>query len=101
MSEIGDKLAQLRVRFIARAAADRAAIEQALDRLEAPPDATDALATIRRAAHSLSGSAGIFGFSEISAVAEEVEYALDSPPAETAELRSLCRPLLDLLDRLG
>jgi HPt (histidine-containing phosphotransfer) domain-containing protein len=78
----------LRERFRARAGADRVLISTALaagDRHE-----------LRRLAHGLSGSGGVFGFPEVSAVAEAVETAVEDA-ADQALLENLCHRLLDRL----
>lgn len=67
-----ERMAALRARFIARAAADRAALAEAG---QAGDDAE-----IRRIAHGLAGAAGTFGFPEVSAAALRVEEADDIRP---------------------
>ncbi|MFN3388742.1 MAG: Hpt domain-containing protein [Allosphingosinicella sp.] len=89
MSDFDARMAQLRARFLDRAAAERAQLVEAM--------AADDAAEIRRIAHSLSGAGGVFGFPAISASAQQVEETLDGPP-DPAALDRLCRALLDALD---
>ncbi len=53
------------------------AMEASLLRLEDTPDDADLLNAVFRAAHTIKGSAGLFGFDPIVAFTHEVESALD------------------------
>lgn len=88
MSDFDERMAVLRARFVARAAEQRAQLAAAL--LAEDRDET------RRLAHGLSGSAGVFGFPEISADAQALEEAVD----EGADSEALKRLAALLLDRL-
>ncbi|HEY0627096.1 MAG TPA: Hpt domain-containing protein [Allosphingosinicella sp.] len=88
MSAFDERMAQLRARFVVRAAEQREQLTAALmagDRDE-----------VRRLAHGLSGSAGVFGFPEISVDAQAVEEAVDEG-ASDEELKPLASKLLDRL----
>ena len=67
------------------------------------PDA-EALNGIFRAAHSIKGSSGMFGFDDITAVTHELETLLDrircGQMAPRAEMISLFLETRDLLQRL-
>lgn len=91
MSEFDDRMAQLRARFVARAAEQRAQLVAAL--LAGDHD------EMRRLAHGLSGSAGVFGFPEISADAQALEEAVDEGVEEEA-LKRLAGTLLERLKAL-
>lgn len=85
MTGFDEKMAGLRARFVVRAGEDRARLEAALaalDRVE-----------LKRLAHGLSGSAGIFGFPQITEEAQALEAALDSEAVDE-ELRRLSGLLL-------
>ncbi|MDT9600676.1 Hpt domain-containing protein [Sphingosinicella rhizophila] len=69
MNTFDERMEQLQTRFRLRAVADR-------ERLLAALAASD-LDEIRCIAHGLSGSGGVFGFTEISKAAERVELAVD------------------------
>jgi HPt (histidine-containing phosphotransfer) domain-containing protein len=88
MTEFAERMAALRVRFIARAAADREALLQALD--------TRDLGVLRRTSHGLAGTAGIFGFAALGNAAQQVEDALDAGAAWT-EVQEHCRLLTEAL----
>ena len=88
MSAFEQKMAQLRERFLLRAEDERAQLVAAAtvgDRAE-----------MRRLAHGLSGSAGVFGFPEIGLHAQALEEAVDRG-ADEEEIRRLCALLTDRL----
>jgi HPt (histidine-containing phosphotransfer) domain-containing protein len=89
VSAFDERMTGLRARFCARAAAERMQIAAAL--------ASGDLPEVRRLAHGLSGSGGVFGFPELSADAEAVEIAVDEH-REPGDLASLCERLLQRLD---
>lgn len=80
--------AKLAERFRLRARTDG-------DRLRAALGASDR-ATLGIIAHGLSGTAGTFGFAEISALAAELEEAFDGG----APLDAAAQRLLNALDQL-
>ncbi|MBA3669161.1 MAG: Hpt domain-containing protein [Sphingomonas sp.] len=89
MSDFDDRMAQLRARFVFRAQCERTQFEaamQSLDRVE-----------MKRLAHGLAGSAGVFGFHTISLDAQAVEVAVDAA-AKDDELRRLSSLLLRRLN---
>ncbi len=88
MSEFEEKMAQLRERFLTRAQEERAQLIAAV--------AAGDGAELRRLAHGLSGSAGVFGFPEIGLDAQALEEAVDAK-AEDGEIRRLCSALTDRL----
>lgn len=91
MNEFEDRMAALRGRFTERCPSDAAALRQAwTDRDHAE---------LRRILHGLAGSAGVFGYSELSASAREIEDALDSEAEEAIEAR--LRALLLNLEAIG
>jgi HPt (histidine-containing phosphotransfer) domain-containing protein len=67
MSEISDKMADLRRRFAVRAYEDAARIQVAFE-------AGDHV-EVRALAHRLAGAAGIFGFAEVGEAARALEDA--------------------------
>jgi HPt (histidine-containing phosphotransfer) domain-containing protein len=82
-------MAELRTRFLARARADRALLAIAVrqeDRDE-----------IRRLAHGLSGTAGVFGFASLGKAAEALETAVDEG-GDWPDLRRVGAVLLDELE---
>jgi HPt (histidine-containing phosphotransfer) domain-containing protein len=89
MSSFEEKMAELRGRFLARAAEERVLLQAALEEMNK--------GELRRLAHGLSGSAGTFGFAPLSADAQAVEEAVDmgAPDPELQRLGSI------LLDRLA
>jgi HPt (histidine-containing phosphotransfer) domain-containing protein len=91
MSGFGERMAQLRARFVSRAPDERARLLVAMEDMD-----RDAL---RHLSHRLSGSSGLFGFPEISLDASAVEEAVEG--ADDAELRILCSILLERLTKLA
>ena len=89
MGDFDSRMAELRARFVARLEDERGRLVAAL-RLDDREE-------VRRIAHGLSGSGGVFGFPEISAAAEEVEVAVDEG-ANEARVRELCARLLDRME---
>jgi HPt (histidine-containing phosphotransfer) domain-containing protein len=88
-----DPLAQLRTRFIARAAEDLATLRGHLD--GAPRDP----AALRFTIHRLSGSAGTFGYAEVSQAAGQAEDdLLDNPDDLDASLRRLIEVLARVVE---
>lgn len=92
MSAFDERMAELRARFVIRAAEQRAQLAAALL-------ASD-LEEVRRLAHGLSGSAGVFGFPELSEGAQALEEAVDAG-AEDAEVKRLAGALLERLQLLS
>jgi HPt (histidine-containing phosphotransfer) domain-containing protein len=82
------RMAELRTRFLARAEADRALLAIALRQEDWDE--------VRRIAHGLSGTAGVFGFASLGETAEGVETAVDDG-RDKSDLRRLCGALLDAL----
>ncbi len=84
-------MARLRDRFITRTRADR-------ENLTAAYAAGD-LPELRRLAHSLSGSGGIFGFASISEAAANLERGIDCGKGD-GQLESLLAALLTAIDSI-
>jgi len=61
----------------------------------------DALELLTRMAHSLAGSAGVFGFDEIGRAARVLEHQLDALPAARAENEMLVEATLAALRALA
>lgn len=91
MSSFEEKMAELRTRFLARAAEERVLIQTALVAMDK--------SELRRLSHGLSGSAGTFGFATLSEDAQAVEEAVDAN-APDQELQRLGSILLDRLAKL-
>ncbi len=85
-------MADFRARFVTRALLDADRIEQAL--------AAHDLSTVRGIGHGLSGSAGIFGLTDLGELAQAVEVAIDARASE-AEIRALVQRLLDRIGGLA
>lgn len=85
-----DRLAQLRRRFVERTQQDAIAIAALRDRWRrGEPLVGELLREMTRAAHGLSGAAGIFGFEAISEAAHRLERSLrslDEPPPDPGPL---------------
>ena len=92
MSAFDERMAELRAHFLERAAAQRAELEAAL--------AAGEREEIRRIAHSLAGSGGVFGFPRVSEDAQAVEEAVDAGPGDE-ELKSIAAQLLKRLRDLA
>ena len=92
MSGWDERMEQLRARFRARAAEDRARLVTALG--------SGDRAAVRSIAHGLSGSGGTFGFPEVSAAAETVEL-LAEPEGAEERLLEAGHALLDALAAVG
>ena len=90
MSDFDARMGQLRARFLERATAER-------EQLAAALGAGD-LASLERLAHGLSGSAGVFGFSQISRAAQQLEEWLTGGGGGDADVERLCRDLLAEID---
>jgi HPt (histidine-containing phosphotransfer) domain-containing protein len=84
-----ERMEQLRVRFRARAGEDRARLVLALTQ--------DDLLEARRISHGVAGSAGVFGYPELSQAASAVEEAIDGGMSGE-ELRALAARLLRQLE---
>lgn len=89
MTGMEERMIVLRARFVARSRAEREELGTAVSRMDLPE--------IRRLAHGLSGSAGIFGFPEISTAAAALERAVDE---RSASVDSAAEALLKLLGGL-
>jgi HPt (histidine-containing phosphotransfer) domain-containing protein len=88
-----DPLAALRARFLARCQDDLAVLEQALAKPAACPD--DAL---KFTVHRLSGTAGVFGFTDLSNLAAPIDDCLQDHRTPAPEsLRALAEALAALL----
>lgn len=88
--------------FFEEAAEHLATMEEALLRLERTPDDSELLHCIFRAAHSIKGASGTFGFAEVAGFTHGLESLLDrmrdgaiAPTSERIEL------LLHAADTLG
>lgn len=88
MSDMDARMAQLRARFRARAGEEEARLRAALAGAD--------LAEIRRLAHGLHGSAGVFGFPKLGEDAAMVESAIDHGQGAQA-IQILCEQLLERL----
>jgi HPt (histidine-containing phosphotransfer) domain-containing protein len=84
-------MAKLRERFVARSHVDRTGLTSAF--------AAGDRAELRRIAHSLSGAGGLFGFPIISALAAELEQAIDQGE-HGCELQARLDALTSELERL-
>jgi HPt (histidine-containing phosphotransfer) domain-containing protein len=86
------RMAELRTRFLARAEADRALLAIALRQEDWDE--------VRRIAHGLSGTAGVFGFASLAR--RRKAWKQRSMMAEIkSDLRRLCGALLDALRRFS
>lgn len=102
------KLAALKVTFEAGLPGRFASIRENFDRATTAKDAKtvrDSLSGINHEAHKLSGSAGIFGFPEISNVAKELEHIstrilelgdIDHPDAQLVEIETHINDLTNM-----
>ncbi|HRP77118.1 MAG TPA: Hpt domain-containing protein, partial [Rhodocyclaceae bacterium] len=63
--------------FLAESRGLLEAMEEGLLRLEDAPDDAEAINSVFRAAHTIKGSAGLFGFDDIVAFTHEAESVLD------------------------
>jgi len=77
---------------------DSEALERIAADLELGVRAAPLLGEIRRISHSLSGTAGIFGFAEISTCAADLEAFVSDVP-ESSELAEACRVLVGAIGR--
>ena len=75
--------------FVVESRALLRAMEAALLILEKTPDAPDALNAVFRAAHTIKGSAGIFGFDELVAFTHVMENILDDVRAGDVHIDSI------------
>ena len=79
-------------------------MEQALLKLESTPDDADQINSIFRAAHTIKGSAGIFGFQTVVEFTHLVESVLDAVRTNTIEVNKELLSLLlvcrDIMERL-
>jgi len=77
-------------------------MESALLRIEETPDDEDAVNAVFRAAHTIKGSSGVFGFDEVQALTHIVESVLDRLRAgELGVDGDLVALLLTSRDRIG
>lgn len=88
-----ERLAALKARFVARSAEEVEALETAL--------AEGDFERIGAVSHSLAGSAGLFGFPQISAAAGDIDtlYATGEEPTE-AQVRDLIA-MVRAIQKLG
>jgi two-component system chemotaxis sensor kinase CheA len=78
MQDDDDILAAARDGFIEEARDNLARFEQALLAMEADPTDDESVNTAFRAAHTLKGTAGLFGFEAVVSFTHEVETVLDA-----------------------
>jgi two-component system chemotaxis sensor kinase CheA len=77
-------------------------MEEALLRIEQTPDDADTLNAIFRAAHTIKGSAGLFGFDHLVAFTHVAESVLDMVRSDKLHISSdLVAILLGVCDHLG
>jgi chemotaxis protein histidine kinase CheA len=95
-----NQLEALRQRFRLRAVAESGRLETLVSDLEGAGDEPAARTEVRRIAHSLSGAAGTFGYSQVGLLACELEdFASDGSPSP--RLASACRALLSEINRIA
>ena len=92
MSDFESRMAALRLRFRERAAQESDRIRDAL--------ALGDRQTLGKSAHSLSGSAGLFGHTALGEAAEQLEIAIDEG-LPTPEIDARAQLLLARLDAAG
>ena len=88
MSSFDARMTELRARFVTRLVAEQSSFAAAATLLNR--------SEIRRLAHGLSGSAGVFGFRQVSGAARAVEEAVDGC-LDDHKLGGLCAALLSCL----
>ena len=92
---------QLQAVFFEEASEGLDVMETLLMTLDEQPEDADALDTIFRAAHSIKGGAGSFGFDEITRFTHSVETLLDEMRAGTCPVtRKAIEALLSAVDHL-
>ncbi len=91
MTETETKMASLRSRFAERARTDMESLAIALDQLDRP--------CIHQIAHGLHGTGTMFGYPVISAIAGQIENAIDSR-ASHQELEHLTKQLQGAISEL-
>ena len=77
MSDLEQRLAHLRDRFLERCKADRASLSSAIDEVQQV-----------EIAHRISGSAGMFGLASLGAAAQDLEDALRVGDPNAARLKN-------------
>jgi len=75
-NNVQSQLAKLKTKYAAALPGKLASVESALAPLFAQPWSEEACATSHRQIHSLAGSAGTYGFGEITTIARDVEALL-------------------------
>jgi two-component system, chemotaxis family, sensor kinase CheA len=104
MNNDDDIIAAAREGFLEEARDMLAQFEQALLAIEAEPDDSEALNSGFRAAHTIKGTAGLFGFEAVVAFTHEVESVLEDMRAGTLPISAEGMALLlqgrDQMDRL-
>ena len=78
LAKMTDRLAEVKLRFRSRALDNCHEIRVLTERLQEPGARDDSREQIRRLAHSLAGTAGTFGFVEISKAAASLEDQIDA-----------------------
>lgn len=94
------RLAALQMRFLARAAEDRARIEKNLGCIDDPLARARVLAELRDLSHGLAGAGGTFGYAGVSAAAEAFEARILEDTVETAVVREEAERLIAVLQGL-
>lgn len=92
MTDFEKRMAEFRARFVTRAHGDAERIEQALAEHDFP--------AVRSISHGLSGSAGMFGLTDLGELAQAVEEAIDASASET-DIQAHARRLLDRIADLA
>ncbi len=93
-----DRLADLRRRFLLRAASDRIALAQLAVILQQGLPGATTRADIRPIVHKLAGAGGTLGYAGVSASAAEMERRLDAD-TKLAELAACCHALIREIDQ--
>ncbi len=91
---------RLRVSFVERSLGNLAIIEEMLDGHERLTELAASNPGLIQMAHTLAGSAGIFGFPDIGEAGAELEVILRQPEFSEAELQRALKVLVAELSKL-
>ena len=94
------KLDEIRVRFILALDAQRQIVHEAICSIKTGQNQEGALRAARLELHNIAGTAAIFGFHNLGALATYCEGRIADPRQDIMELNTILSGVLDAIDHI-